>query len=420
MLKFLIVALLVNFIPYYLQGAHSSEAEEKYNLKATLKTTNSPSSNFKALPGDVEEIVSSFCDAQSLLRLLLVNKHWENLLAKETLWEISAKKLLESPVLPSKDAYPSLKDFVKRCFSFDFYDLGSYEFNPHIHPIHISDDGSTVVIHNGPWSRFDAVILTLKEGKIISHILKDCRAEAVSSDGSVVVGALGVGHLNGRMVIGSSYEKAFLWSKNKGLEYIDVPAESGLATKVSPDGSIVKGRFGGLYSYRTHFHWTRETGLSLVDDACDRIHERWEHESYDRAITVSCIDSFPWGKEKREWATRKIMSPFGTVRDLDAFNQYHYYTPDVRIEDILRRHKVLPEGWTLKTAKRVSRNGVFITGIGEYKGQERIWLAAIPKSYGHPKVLVRPPSIFSRLASNITYLFNLPAKLVNWGASYFR
>lgn len=196
MLKFLIVALLVNLISYYLQGAHSSEAEEKYNLKVTLKATNPPPSNFKVLPVDIEEIISSFCDAQSLLRLLLVNKHWKNLLAKETLWEISAKKLLEAPVLPSKDAYPSLKDFVKRCFSFDFYDLGSYEFNPHIHPIHISDDGSTVVIHNGPWSRFDAVILTLKEGKIISHILKDCRAEAVSSDGSVVVGALEVGHLN--------------------------------------------------------------------------------------------------------------------------------------------------------------------------------------------------------------------------------
>ena len=51
-------------------------------------------------------------------------------------------------------------------FSFDFCDLGSYEFNAHIHPIHISDDGSTVVIHKGPWSRSDAVILTLKEEKL--------------------------------------------------------------------------------------------------------------------------------------------------------------------------------------------------------------------------------------------------------------
>ena len=101
------------------------------------------------------------------------------------------------------------------------------------------------------------------------------------------------------MVIGSSYEKAFLWSKNKGLEYIDVPAESGLATKVSPDGSIVKGRFGGLYDYCTHFHWTRETGLSLVDDACDRIHERWGHESYDRAQPLVVLIAPMGQREKR-------------------------------------------------------------------------------------------------------------------------
>ena len=100
------LVVLVDLIPYYQQGAHSSEAEEKYNLKATLKTTNSPSSNFKVLPVDIEEIVSLFCDAQSLLHLLSVNKHWKNLLAKETLGKFQLK------------TFRSPSFAIKRCLSF--------------------------------------------------------------------------------------------------------------------------------------------------------------------------------------------------------------------------------------------------------------------------------------------------------------
>jgi len=173
-------------------------------------------------------------------------------------------------------------------------------------------------------------------------------AQAVSADGSVVVGSS----------VSSTGWEAYRWTETTGMVGLgDFPGgyTNSLGFGVSADGSVVVGRgYSGAFDWSTHegFRWTAQSGLVPLGFA--------PGDDWSIAYAVSDDGNTIVGDNANHAI---IWDPVHQMRLLR----------DVLITD----YSLDLTGWELTTARGLSSDGNTIVGWGKNPaGQDEAWIAA--------------------------------------------
>jgi probable HAF family extracellular repeat protein len=176
------------------------------------------------------------------------------------------------------------------------------------------------------------------------QLLADVEGEAlgVSGDGSTVVGAA-----SGR---------AFRWTKQDGLQLMDL----GYAFAASFDGSVIVGRrWDGQVLRWQAFRWSEETGTMPVGDLPGGSVLSAAHDvSADGSVVVG------WSAAKND-ETAFVWDEVHGMRDL---------------HNVLIEQGVNLAGWHLSSVEAVSGDGLTLVGYGTNPaGNYEPWIAVVPE-----------------------------------------
>lgn len=188
-------------------------------------------------------------------------------------------------------------------------------------------------------------------------------ARAVSADGSVVVGRIGVSCSSG------SCSEAFHWTSGGTTILGDLGGGSSEAYATNADGSVVVGTAAVDNVNNQPFRWTAKTGLVGLCAA----------DIFATAYAVSADGSVVVGQ---------------TRNDGQAF-RWTAATGCQNIQDLLTAAGVNLNGWHLIQAVGISADGTTIVGNGSHGVSSEAWIARLspPASPGPPRgggVVLRP------------------------------
>jgi probable HAF family extracellular repeat protein len=181
-------------------------------------------------------------------------------------------------------------------------------------------------------------------------------AHAVSADGSVVVGTARSANS------GTCFGEAFRWTQAGGMVGLgDLPGGRfcSNAQAVSADGLVVFGSSvgAGLVDDSRAFRWTRGTGMVALDLLTGATGSNALDASRDGTIAVGI-----YLRSNAYFAA--IWTPDGTMRDLR----------EMLVNDL----KYDLTGWELRRAYAISADGRWVTGSGTNpSGQDEAWVANI-------------------------------------------
>ena len=226
------------------------------------------------------------------------------------------------------------------------------------------------------------------------------RAQAVSHDGSVVVGFGHAGHAFDR--------KPFAWTATGGMVQLEDPAgvmTHGQAFDVSADGAVVVGVGSGKTEPNQPFRWTAATGMVSLGDVPGGI-------SYAIAWAISADGSTIVGSARTAFDSRDEMflwrddtgfvlpdtlhgEQFGSTAfdvSADGTIAVGYGVSGAMIWDAEHGMRALRDvlvgdhgldltGWSLGAAWGISDDGTTITGTGQNPaGNSEAWIALVPRT----------------------------------------
>jgi probable HAF family extracellular repeat protein len=201
--------------------------------------------------------------------------------------------------------------------------------------------------HAFRWTPGDELLLPI-DGQV-----RDCsEAQAISADGTVVVGAL-----RGR----TGHNEAVCWSQDSGPSRLGfLPGHTtSIAYGVSADGSVIVGCSSDFVLTKA-FRWTRETGMTSLETLVGSDGESAAFGcSADGSTIVGSSDSES-GSAAIVWDTTH------RVRSIQALLKR-----DTRLAPALR-------DWKLRSATAISADGSTVVGYGTNpNGNQEAWRATL-------------------------------------------
>ncbi|MFZ2874209.1 MAG: hypothetical protein WAZ94_06970 [Phycisphaerales bacterium] len=212
---------------------------------------------------------------------------------------------------------------------------------------------------------------------------------------------------SGHVVVGSAenparFEEAFRWTRERGMEGLGIlpGASSSVAEAVSGDGSVVV----GLSSFRG-FRWTAETGMQLITPQANASFVRAARAvSADGRFIVgySDLSTIPGGREAflstpdgtigLGWLPFGGTAPFSEALGVSGDGRFVVgYSSNIaflwdashgmrRLSDaLLADHGLNTSGWSLGRATSISADGMVIGGIGlNPQGRQTGWVVVLP------------------------------------------
>ncbi|MCX6592650.1 MAG: PEP-CTERM sorting domain-containing protein [Acidobacteria bacterium] len=240
----------------------------------------------------------------------------------------------------------------------------------------VSADGTVVVGTTAGSSVGQAYRFVFGSGSLILASLgKYAQANDVSADGSVVVGAY-------QPIFGTSDSRAFLWTVAEGMVPLGTlpgaPGPFSIANGISADGKVIVGTTDSSIGQQG-FRWTAKTGMQGLGQLPDSI---------TTATAVSDNGKYIVGyaqvggkQDYRAWIW-------------DATNGMRYIT------NILSAEGVNLTGVSLVSAVGVSDDGLTIAGYGGRDGTGAAWLATLGSVPPLP-VATPEPASFQALALGV-------------------
>lgn len=330
-------------------------------------------------PADMERQIVLFLDGESLFLLSKVNKYCRNLLLDDELWKFAACKELGVKKLP--EDYKNSRTFLVGCYTYTFQKV-RLTISSWTSPL-LSDDGTTIVLPY--WERLQSPQTIIRKPKKPDTLLKDCYANVISPDGSVIAGWSSDCHEREKCV-------AFRWTSSKGLEFLPADlhrrsiALKILPSQTTPGDFAITGTFCDETRNDATFEWEGDT-VRITDYPASFIDSRLKNQSKDEFISVSAIPK-GW-KFWKNHATRRNIT-----------NNTEEY-----VEDILKEHNAIPDKLHLEGAHAISANGTIISGTIEENGLKSLWLATIPRSHREKLPVEKPRDSLCQRAQSVCVNF---------------
>jgi hypothetical protein len=286
------------------------------------------------------------------------------LLLDDELWKFAACKELGVKKLP--EDYNNSRTFLVGCYTYTFQKvrLASSSWTSPL----LSDDGATLALPD--WERLQSPQTIIRKPKKPDTLLKDCYANVISPDGSVIAGWSSDCREREKCI-------AFRWTSSKGLEFLPTdPHKKSIAFKMvpsqtTPGNFVIIGTFCDDTRNDATFYWESDT-VRIIDCRYYFIDSRLKTQSRDELIYLSAMPK-GW-KFWKNYATRRNIT-----------NNAEEY-----VEDILKENNAIPDKLHLEGAHAISANGTIISGTSEENGLKNLWLATIPR-FHREKIPVEKP-----------------------------
>jgi probable HAF family extracellular repeat protein len=212
--------------------------------------------------------------------------------------------------------------------------------------------------------------------------------QAVSTDGSVVVGEAGP----------SSAYRAFRWSSGTGM--VDLGTLPGHtyseADAVSGDGSVVVGRSGAVGT-NLAYRWTSATGMQSLGTLPGGTTDAGAFAITRDASVIVGYSNSSVGRRAFRWTQGTGMVSLGVAPGSSSSfaaavsgdgsaivgdsGLAAYWTASlgmVNLNTYLPTLGINLSGWSLTSARGISEDGLTITGIGDHNGNNEAWVVTIP------------------------------------------
>jgi probable HAF family extracellular repeat protein len=249
----------------------------------------------------------------------------------------------------------------------------------------VSADGSVVVGSNG-----DAAFRWTQSSGMVGLGGSNSSANDVSADGSVVVGFFGYSYIPGG---GHSQKESFRWTQSGGMVSLGSLPGSFMsfssASAVSADSSIVVGSDGGVA-----FRWTQENGMEYLSGMTVWNSGPATGVSADGSVIIGHGNSVGGRSKAFRWTQSDGIVSLGSLtsssfaNDVSSdgsiivgnsgFQAFRWTQADgmVSLKDTLIGAGLDVSGWSLTDANAISADGFTVVGDGiNPSGQREGWVA---------------------------------------------